>query len=48
MKTTSTSGRIDYSYGYSFSREKEPDRLDTNFDRREAVQIGYTDIGKQT
>ncbi len=36
--------RIDYSYGYSESREKEPQRLDTTF-VVEDVQIGYRDIG---
>ena len=37
---------IDYSYGYSFSREKEPKRLDTTF-AVEEVLIGYTDIGQK-
>ncbi len=37
--------RVDYSYGYSYSREREPDRLDTTF-VAEDLQIGYTDIGQ--
>ena len=37
---------IDYSYGYSYSREQEPDRLDTTF-AQEGVDIGYTDIGRK-
>ncbi len=38
--------RIDYSYGYSYGREKEPDRLDTTF-AAEDVQIGYTEIDRK-
>ena len=37
---------IDYSYGYSYGEEKEPDRLDTTFAYEEAVDIGYSSIGE--
>ena len=36
---------FDYSYGYSFSQEEEPQRLDTTF-VGEGLDIGYTSIGQ--
>lgn len=36
---------FDYSYGYSFSQEEEPQRLDTTF-AGEGLDIGYTSIGQ--
>jgi TonB-dependent receptor len=38
---------IDYAYGYSKSREKEPNRLDSLF-KGEDFELGYTDIGPVT
>ena len=36
---------FDYSYGYSFSQEEEPQRLDTTF-AGEDLDIGYTSVGQ--
>ena len=37
---------IDYSYGYSYSEEKEPARLDTEFEL-EDLSLGYTAVGER-
>ena len=37
---------VDYSYGYSYGEETEPDRLDTEFAFEEAVDIGYSSVGE--
>ena len=36
---------VDYSYGYSFSQEEEPKRLDTTF-AGEDLDIGYSSVGQ--
>lgn len=36
---------FDYSYGYSFSQEEEPARLDTTFEG-EDLDIGYSSVGR--